>query len=104
MFAIAYKVKISDEVKAEILQQLADTVSSLWKILDNRLESRRFILGDQPTHVDYMAAVYSSWNAGFADTKIEMGKNVKRFIVDVTSLPEFKEAYEKEQVEFKKTF
>jgi len=102
MFAIAHKVKLSDEVKAETLQQLADTVSGLWAILDKRLETRKFILGDQPTHADYMAAVYSSWNAGFADTKIEMGKNVKRFIADVASLPEFKAAYEKEQIEFKK--
>lgn len=103
MFAIAYKVKLSDEAKAETLQQLADSVSSLWVILDKRLETRKFILGDQPTHADYMAAVYSSWNAGFADTKIEMGKNVKRFIADVAFLPEFKAAYEKEQIEFKIT-
>lgn len=102
MFAIAFKVKLSDEVKVEILQQLADTLSSLWAILDKRLETRKFILGDQPTHVDYMAAVYSSWNAGFANTKIEMGENIKRFIAEVASLPEFKAAYEKEQMEFKK--
>ena len=101
MFTIAYKVKLSDEVKADLLQQLAETVSGLWAILDKRLETRRFILGDQPTHADYMAAVYSSWNAGFAGIKIELGKNVKRFIADVASLPEFKAAYEKEQVEFK---
>ena len=101
MFAIAYKVKLSDEVKAGTLQQLADSVSSLWAILDKRLETRKFILGDQPTHVDYMATVYSSWNAGFADTKIELGKNVKRFIADVASLPEFKAAYAKEGIEFK---
>lgn len=103
MFSIAYKTKLSDELKADILQQLAASVSSLWAILDERLETRKFILGDQPTHADYMAAVYSSWNANFADTKIEMGKNVKRFITDVASLPEFKAAYEKEQIEFKKT-
>lgn len=103
MFAISFKIKLSDQIKAETLQQLADTVSSLWAILDKRLATRKFILGDKPTHVDYMAAVYSSWNAGFADTKIELGENVKRFIADVASLPEFKAAYEKEQVEFKKT-
>ena len=101
MFAIAYKVKLSDKVKAETLQQLADSVSSLWAILDKRLETRKFILGDQPTHADYMAAVYSGWNAGFADTKIELGKNVKRFIADVASLKEFKAAFEKEGIEFK---
>ena len=103
MFAIAYKTKLSNEAKTEILQQLADSVSSLWAILDKRLESRKFILGDQQTHADYMAAVYSSWNSGFADSKIEMGKNVKRFITDVASLPEFKAAYKKEQIEFKET-
>lgn len=101
MFAMAHKVKINDEVKAEILQQLADSVSGLWAILDKRLASRKFILGEQPTHVDYMAAVYSSWNAGFADINMELGQNVKRFIADVASLPEFKAAYAKEQIEFK---
>ncbi len=101
MFAIAYRAKLSDKDKAETLQLLADTVSSLWAILDKRLETRTFILGDQPTHVDYMAAVYSSWNAGFADTKIELGKNVKRFIADVAALPEFEAAFEKEQIAFK---
>jgi len=102
MFAIAYRAKLSNEAKAETLQLLADSVSSLWAILDKRLETRKFILGEQPTHVDYMAAVYSSWNAGFADIKIELGENVKRFIACVASLPEFKAAYEKEQTEFKK--
>jgi glutathione S-transferase len=102
MFAIAFKIKLSDEIKEEALQQLADTVSNLWEILDKRLETRKFILGDKPTHVDYMATVYSSWNARFANTKIEMGKNIKRFIADVASLPEFKTAYEKEQIGFKK--
>lgn len=101
MFAIAYRAKLSDKDKAETLQLLADTVSSLWAILDKRLETRKFILGDQPAHVDYMAAVYSSWNAGFATTKIELGKNVKRFIADVAALPEFKAAFEKEQIAFK---
>lgn len=103
MFAIAHKVKLDGGVKAEILQQLADSVSSLWEILDKRLESRKYLLGDQPTHVDYMAAVYSSWNANFADVKIELGKNVRRFVADVASLPEFKAAYEKEQIEFKQS-
>jgi len=100
MFAIAYRAKLSNKDKAETLQLLADTVSSLWAILDKRLETRTFILGDRPTHVDYMAAVYATWNAGFADTKIELGKNVKRFIADVAALPEFKAAFEKEQIAF----
>lgn len=101
MFAIAYKVKLSDQVRAEVLQQLADSVSSLWAILDERLATRKFILGDQPTHADYMAAVYAGWNAGFAETNIELGKNVKRFIAEVAALPEFKAAYAKEQIEYK---
>ena len=103
MFAIAYRAKLSDEAKGETLQLLADSVSSLWAILDERLKTRKYILGDQPTHPDYMAAVYSSWNAGFANIKFEMGENVKRFIADVAALPEFKAAYDKEQIEFKIT-
>jgi glutathione S-transferase len=100
MFAIQYRVKIDDDERANILKQLAPSVSSLWAILDKELEEKKFITGDQPTIVDYLATIYSSWGKNFQGVEITLGKNVERLIKQVSSLPEFQNAYKKENIEF----
>lgn len=100
MFAIQYKIKMADEAKKDALQLLATNVSGLWAILDNELENKKFITGDQPTVVDYLAVVYSSWGKGFKDIEITFGKNVERLIAQVSALPEFQAGYKREQIEF----
>lgn len=85
-----------------VLKQLSVYVSSLWAILDKELEEKRFITGDQPTIVDYLAAIYSSWGKNFQDIKITFGKNVERLIEQVSVLPEFQAGYKKENIDFKK--
>ena len=102
MFAIQYRVEIDEAEKKNVLHQLADSVSGLWAILDKELEKKRFITGDQPTIVDYLATIYSSWGNNFPDIKITLGKNVERLIDEVSALPEFKAGYSKENAEFKK--
>ena len=100
LFTIAFKVELDDATKANLLQQLADKVSDVWTILDKRLADQKFILGDSPTHADYMATIYTSWNNYFPDTKITLGENVKRFVADVQALPEFQAGYASDQAEF----
>ncbi len=100
LFAIQYRVPISDEDKPAAMKPLAEIVANLWAILDRELEKKPFITGDQPTIVDYLAAVYSSWGKNFRDISIPLGKNVERMIQQVSSLPEFQAAYKKENVEF----
>lgn len=48
-----------------------------------------FSIEDQPTIVDYLATIYSSWGKNFQDIKITLGKNVERLIEQVSVLPEF---------------
>lgn len=100
MFAIQYKVKISEEEKTAVLQQLAQAVSGLWAILDHELKTKRFITGDQPTIVDYLAVIYSSWGKNFQEIPITLGKNVERLIDEVSALPEFQAGYSREGIEF----
>ena len=100
MFAINYRVNVSKEEKAKILPQLADVVSGLWKILDKKLEGSKFITGDQPTIVDYLAAVYASWNRNFSEVAITLGENVHRMIGEVSELPEFSAGYSREGIEY----
>lgn len=100
MFAIRYKVEMDDEERSSVLKQLATVVSSLWAILDKELEKKAFITGDQSTIVDYLVTVYSSWGKNFQGIDIKLGKNVERLVEQVSNLPEFKAAYEKENITF----
>ncbi len=102
MFAIQYKTKMDENERISVLLQLAGSVSSLWAILDKELEKKKFITGDQPTIVDYLAAIYSSWGKNFKDIRITLGKNVERLIEQVSALPEFQAGYKREDIEFKK--
>ena len=103
MFAIQYKTQMDENEKIRVLKQLAPSVSSLWAILDKELEQKKFITGDQPTIVDYLATIYSGWGKNFQDIKITLGKNVERLVDQVSALPEFQAGYKKENIEFKKT-
>jgi len=102
MFAIQYKIKMDESEKKGVLQQSADYVSSLWAILDKELETKSYITGDQPTIVDYLATIYSSWGNNFQDASITLGKNVTALIDQVAALAEFQAGYQKENIEFKK--
>lgn len=102
MFAIQYKVQMDENEKINVLQQLAVYVSSLWAILDKELATKSFITGDQPTIVDYLAAIYSSWGYNFKDLNITLGKNVERLVDQVSALAEFQAGYKKENIEFNK--
>lgn len=102
MFAIQFRVEIDEHEKLNVLQQLADAVTGLWKILDQRLSDRKFILGDTPTIVDYLAAIYASWGNNFSEIQITLGDNVTRMIEDIIALPEFQAGYQQESIEYKR--
>jgi glutathione S-transferase len=100
MFAIQYKIQIEENEKISALKQLAPYASSLWAILDKELEKKKFITGDQPTIVDYLATIYSGWGKNFQGIEITLGKNVERLVEQVSALPEFIAGYKKENIEF----
>ncbi len=100
IFAIAWNENVANDIKTLIMQDLADKLSPLWQILDKRLSTHKFILGDTPSHMDYMAAVFSAWNNYFPDTQITLGENVKRLVKDVEALPEFVSGFEADKAEF----
>lgn len=104
MFAIRFRVQMDESERTSVLKQLAGQVSRLWAILDKELEKKRFITGDEPTIVDYLAAVYASWGKNFPDAGIVLGNNVKRLIDEVSVLPEFRAGYKKENLEYHKPF
>jgi glutathione S-transferase len=102
MFAIRFRVEMDEGERAGVLRQLAVQVSNLWAILDRELDGKRFITGDEPTVVDYLATVYASWGKNFPDAGIVLGTNVRRLIDEVSALPEFQAGYKKEGLEYQK--
>lgn len=93
------KKKLEGEAQQQAFAKASEGVASLWKIVDNRLSKTPFAGGDEPTILDYLLCVYANWNA-FLDADIELGSNVKRMIRQVIELPEFKQALEKEGVNY----
>ena len=90
------------EQKQKFMQDLADKLSDTWAIYDKRLANRKYaVAGDSPTVIDYLLAVYSSWNNRFPEVKITLGSNVERLVKEIADLPEFKAAYARENTEFK---
>lgn len=102
MFAVGKRLEMDEAERGKVLKQLANGVSSLWAILDTRLAGQKYIVGDRPTIIDYLATLYTSWGNNFPGTGITLGKNVERLVDEISLLPEFKGAYAKESIEFSK--
>ena len=101
LFAVARNLDDQEAIKQPLLQKLAHGVSANWKIINDRLESREYIVGDQPSVIDYLATIYTSWAKQFSGINITYGINVERLVKKISILPEFKEAYAFEGAEFK---
>ncbi len=95
MFAIQYKTQMDETEKISVLKQLAIYVSSLWAILDKELEKKRFISGDQPTVVDYLATIYSSWEKTSKTSKFHLARTWRDLLSRCRHFPSFKPVIEK---------
>lgn len=89
-----------EDLQQPTMQKMADKVSELWAILDKHLEDREYVVGDKPSLIDYLLAIYVSWETKFAGIKFSHGKNIEKHIAKVANLPEFKAAYKREGIEF----
>lgn len=98
IFTVA-KIMDESDAKAKLLQQLADKVSDSWDILNERLEGRSFVVGNEATVIDYLLVIYSSWNHAFPQLKITLGRNIERLVQDISALPEVQAAYEAENIQ-----
>ncbi len=91
----------SSEEKTKLKQKLADNLSGTWQIIDKQLATNKYMMGDEPSVMDYLLTIYTSWEHYMPDVKITLGANVRRLVQDVTALPEFQAAYQSENTEFR---
>lgn len=80
----------------EAYAKAADMISALWAVVDQQLESSKFVCGDEISVVDMMLAVYANWG-GMFPVDITLGKNVERMIEQVKQHPSFRKAVEQEE-------
>jgi glutathione S-transferase len=86
--------------KQKFLSLLAKNVSELWKIIDARLAKNKFMAGDQVSILDYLITIYAGWGNVFPQVNMPLGENVLRVIKHVMTLPQFKVAIQKEDMQF----
>lgn len=88
------------EQKDRLMQSLGDRVSELWSIADKQLQDKKYMLGDEPSIVDYLLTVYLRWGNVFPDVNIEVGENVLRMVEGALKLPEVQAVLTKESIEY----
>ncbi len=86
--------------KNVLLQTLGNRVSELWHIVDQHLADRPYMLGDTPSIIDYLLAVYVNWGNNFPSTQIDIGSNIVELVNRVLALPQFQSALTQEGVDY----
>ena len=87
------------ESRTVLIENVADRLSTLWGIVEARLENREFMVGDSATIIDYLLAVYANWGNSVPEAAIEIGPKTRRLIERVIALPEFRNAVEREEID-----
>ncbi len=89
------------ESRELLIEHVASRLTELWSIVEERLEHRDYIVGEEPTVIDYLLAVYANWNHAVPEAKIEIGTRSRRLIERIAALPEFARAMEREGVNYR---
>lgn len=84
------------ETKQQIFDLAAQSISALWRVVDDQLQSQPFLGGTHVSAADIMLAVYSRWGAGFPVT-IEIGKKATQMIETVFAMPNFQKSLQAEK-------
>ncbi len=87
-----------EKIRQQQIDGVAERISTLWEIVEQRLSDRDFIVGDTPTVIDYLLAVYANWGNSFPTSNIRIGPKTRHLIQDVVALPEFQAALQREQI------
>ena len=81
-----------------LIQHVADRLSTLWAIVETRLEESPYMAGDTPTVIDYLLALYASWGNAVPEAPVRIGPKARKLIENVVALPEFQRAIAREKI------
>lgn len=87
------------ESRTALIDHIAERISTLWAIVEARLDGRSWIVGDAPTVIDYLMAIYVNWGNAVPQARIEIGPRTRDLVTRVVALPEFQQALKREGIE-----
>ena len=102
LFNVAFALDMSEPERQSVLEQYADKATATWAIVNKRLGDKLYMMGNEPSVIDYLLAIYTSWNNNLSSVNIELGDKVIALMHRVSELPEFIASYAKEGVTFNK--
>jgi glutathione S-transferase len=83
---------ISDEsAKKSAFKAAEEAINTLWLVIEQQLENKVFLGGDQPSAADIMLTVYSRWGGGFP-VDIKLGAKAQSMVDAVLLMPSFERA------------
>lgn len=97
----AAKSMRDDESKRQFLQTAAESVSSIWRVVENQFGDTPYLGGNTPSAADILLAVYSRWGAYFP-VDIHIGPKAQNMIELILSSNPFIKAQELESEDQKR--
>lgn len=94
-----YADKDGDEAGAKGVRALAGKrIKQSWKLLNDELEGREYLVGNQPSVADYLAAATVSWTKKIEEMALDgENKNVKRWCEGMKSRKSWEEVVKREE-------
>jgi glutathione S-transferase len=87
---------VDEKSKKSSFDAAAQSINSLWQIVEQQLLTQDFLGGDQPSAADIMLTVYSRWGANFP-VEISLGNNTRKMLNAVQEMASFQRALSAEQ-------
>jgi glutathione S-transferase len=84
----------------QMFKLVVQNINNLWKEVDDKLATSKYICGDTMTAADILLTVFANWGTTFP-TPVVLGSNVKRLIREISSMPSYQKALKAEEVEYK---
>ena len=97
LFFIAQNISDQNS-QAEAFKAATDSISALWKVVEDQLQDKSYLGGNQPSVADILLSVYSRWGE-FFPVDIVMGDKVKEMTQAVINRPSFQRALAEEQAQ-----
>tara|TARA_R110002049_G_scaffold126314_2_gene282311 strand:+ start:1742 stop:2419 length:678 start_codon:yes stop_codon:yes gene_type:complete len=95
LFFIARNIN-DEKAQKSAFVAAAQAINSLWQVVEQQLENKTFLGGDQPSAADILLTVYSRWGGSFP-VEIKVGPNTQKMLESVLKMPNFQRALTAEQ-------
>lgn len=95
------KNPVAASEQEKLMNVAAAMIHKLWKEIEEKLGTSKYIAGDTLTAADILITVIAGWGAWLGNNAPVFGTNTKRLLKEVSARPAFQKATAAEGVEYK---